>query len=191
MIHLGRVSEERLRRLRDEQGKLEVTYAEVGGTRKTDLPPGYNHDRHPLVVGMGDDAWERAKEAIRTWRAHAAAGVTVYPAEAPLVEGETVALALPVGPLVAALASCRIVYVINSVDEFGFGYGTLPAHPETGEESFVVRRDGDAVIFTVTVFSRPVHPLVRATAPIGRRMQNAVTRKYLEGVRAHVAGAEG
>lgn len=176
-----------MRRLRDQQAGLDVTYPEIGATRDADLPPRYNHDHRVVVVGYGDEDWARAKEALRRWRAHANAGVTVFPADAPLAEGVTVALGLPVGPMVSAVAACRIVYVVDDDTRFGFGYGTLPAHPEQGEESFIVQRVDESIEFVVRAFSRPVQLLVRATAPIGRRMQNGVTAKYLDGVRAFVA----
>ena len=34
-------------------------------------------------------------------------------------------------------APCRVVYVIDEPDIRGFAYGTLPGHPESGEERFV------------------------------------------------------
>lgn len=187
MLHVGRVAEDTLRRLRDAQSALDLSYAEVGATRDGDLPAGYNHDRHRLTVGSGADDWERAKEALRRWQAHRSAGVTVYPADAALREGETVALGIPVGPLVWAAAACRIVWTLDEADRFGFGYGTLPAHAESGEEAFVVERAGDPVDFAITVFSRPVHPVARASAPIARLMQKRVTQHYLDGVRSYVA----
>jgi len=32
------------------------------------------------------------------------------------------------------LNACRIVYVVDKVDKFGFAYGTLPDHAGSGEE---------------------------------------------------------
>jgi uncharacterized protein (UPF0548 family) len=41
-------------------------------------------------------------------------------------------------------------------DRYGFAYGTLPAHPEEGEELFLVTRGGDDTVrFEITAFSRP------------------------------------
>jgi uncharacterized protein (UPF0548 family) len=37
-------------------------------------------------------------------------------------------------------APCRIVYVIDEPDRRGFAYGTLPGHPERGEEAFIISR---------------------------------------------------
>ena len=38
---------------------------------------------------------------------------------------------------------CRVVYVVDEPDRRGFAYGTLPGHPESGEELFLVRYDPD------------------------------------------------
>ena len=57
-----------------------------GFTRESELPPGYNHDRVSLRVGEGHLAWERARAAIRLWRAHAHAGIKITPADAPVGE---------------------------------------------------------------------------------------------------------
>jgi uncharacterized protein (UPF0548 family) len=85
------------------------------------------------------------------------------------------------------LVPCRIVAVTDDDQTFGFAYGTLPGHPERGEEAFHVHRSGGGeVTFEVVVFSRPADPLVRLSGPIGRWMQTRTTRGYLEGVRAYV-----
>jgi uncharacterized protein (UPF0548 family) len=33
---------------------------------------------------------------------------------------------------------CRVVYTVSEADRQDFAYGTLPGHPEQGEEAFVV-----------------------------------------------------
>lgn len=86
-------------------------------------------------------------------------------------------------------SACRIVYVVDEPGAFGFAYGTLPAHPEQGEEAFVVRRDaGGAVTFAITAFSRPRHPLARIGGPVSRQVQVATTRRYLRALKAFAAG---
>ena len=45
---------------------------------------------------------------------------------------------------------CRVVYVIDEPSRRGFAYGTLPGHPESGEEAFIVEIDEtDEVWFSV------------------------------------------
>jgi uncharacterized protein (UPF0548 family) len=88
------------------------------------------------------------------------------------------------------LASCEIVYVTDDTDRFGFAYGTLPSHPERGEEAFHVERSADGeVTFGVIAFSRPADLFGRVGGPVARAVQNGVTNAYLEGVRRYVASA--
>jgi uncharacterized protein (UPF0548 family) len=77
-------------------------------------------------------------------------------------------------------APCRVVYVTDEPARRGFAYGTLPGHPETGEEAFLVSRTDDGTVtFTITGFSRPATPLARMTAPLGRAIQDRITTRYL------------
>ena len=95
-------------------------------------------------------------------------------------------MSLSAGP-VWAVAPCRIVYVVDEADRFGFAYGTLPGHPEQGEEAFIVesRADGD-VRFSVTAFSRPAGTVAKLGAPITRMIQRRVTAGYLNALREYV-----
>ncbi len=164
----------------------DLTYPEVGAT-SGELPASYRHGRYHVVVGTGPDAFKRAKQGIRAWEPHRRAGIDLVPPRPPLAVGTTLAVHFALGPL-HVLAGCRIVSVTDEEDRFGFAYGTLPSHPEQGEEAFVVSRPGSGeVVFDIVVFSRPRHPLVRLGAPVGRAVQLRVTRRYLEGLRQYVA----
>jgi uncharacterized protein (UPF0548 family) len=71
--------------------------------------------------------------------------------------------------------------VIEEPDRRGFVYGTLPGHPESGEESFVLVRQSDgAVIFTVEATSRPASLLARLGGPVTRWVQAVATDRYLK-----------
>jgi uncharacterized protein (UPF0548 family) len=120
-----------------------VTYPEIGLTQAPELPAGYNHDRVNLRVGEGDLVWERARAAIRLWRAHAHTGITITPPDAPVIEGTTVIPSRSFGPMFI-LAPCRLVRGTDEPSRFGSAYGTLPGHPERGEEAFhvVMQPDG-------------------------------------------------
>lgn len=86
------------------------------------------------------------------------------------------------------LAPSEIVYVTDDADRFGFAYGTLPGHPERGEEAFhVMRSTDDEVSFGVIAFSRPADLLGHVGGPVARAVQNRVTNACLEGVRRYVA----
>ena len=164
-----------------------LTYTEVGASFDRDLPDGYHHVRASTDLGHGDQVWTRACAGIRAWAAHRGAGITIAPADAPIEEGTTVAVITAVGP-VRVLAACRIVRVVDEPNRFGFAYGTLPSHPEEGEEHFVVtRNDAGAVRFDVVAFSRPHDLLTKLGGPIPRRLQARATQQYLQGVRDAVA----
>ncbi|GGY05390.1 DUF1990 family protein [Streptomyces anandii] len=153
----------------------DFTYEEVGATREQGhCPPGF----HPLHVrtriGEGEEVFRRACEAVLTWEMHRAVGVGVdTPADraAPGVD-VTVSLAAVVK------APCRVVWTVEEPRRAGWAYGTLPGHPETGEESFLVERTGDGTVWlTVTAFSRPAKWYARAGGPATRGLQHAYARR--------------
>lgn len=97
-------------------------------------------------------------------------------------EGQTLALAIPVGPI-SVSATCRIIEVIDEPDRFGYVYSTLPHHPEDGEESFILaRHDNGHVDFTVTAVWRPSTLATRVCPPVTRFLQNRAISRYLDGV---------
>jgi len=72
------------------------------------------------------------------------------------------------------------VTVVDEPRRQGFAYGTLPGHPERGEESFIVELgDDDTVSLVITAFSRPASLLARATGPIAGLAQHNMTNRYL------------
>jgi uncharacterized protein (UPF0548 family) len=183
---LRRPDAEHLSHILARQRTAPLTYPEVGATFADELPAGYHHTRVGTALGVGAPVWDRARAGIRDWAAHAAAGITIAPSGAPITEGTTVAVITSVGPL-HVVAACRIVKVVDEPDRFGFAYGTLPAHPEEGEERFLVTRDAQgAVRFDVVVFSRAHDLLTRLGGPIPRRIQARATEHYLQGMRACV-----
>jgi hypothetical protein len=92
--------------------------------------------------------------------------------------GSVVVMRPGVGPLALGIP-CRVVEVIDAPRRRGFVYGTLPGHPESGEERFVLDHDADGNIrFTVTAFSKPASFLARLGGPI-TRTQDFMTRRYL------------
>lgn len=186
-IRWNRPSEPWLRAfLRDGEDRP-FTYPEVGATRAMTLPAGYRNDRIAAVVGHGDEAWVTACEGVRTWQAHRRAGVAVSPQDAPVEEGVAVALTVRLASL-AVVARCRIAYVTDEEERFGFAYGTLPGHPERGEEAFHVARAPDgSVRFEIVAFSRPAAMPARLVGPVTRLVQARITDRYLDGMRDHVA----
>jgi uncharacterized protein (UPF0548 family) len=84
--------------------------------------------------------------------------------------------------------TCRIVAVVDDPQRYGFAYGTLSIHPERGEESFVVTKDGDGnVTFDIVGLSRPKQPLARMLPPIADRLQDRAVRRYLSAMEHTIA----
>jgi uncharacterized protein (UPF0548 family) len=150
------------------------TYTEIGATRDPQtLPAGYNHLRYSTTIGTGHETFATAGAALVEWRMHA--GMHVRPrAEAPRAEpGVGLTVRLGVGPL-SVTAPCRVVWAVDTDRARGFAYGTLPGHPERGEEAFLVELvDNDAVRFTVTAFSLPALWYARAAGPLVPVLQRA------------------
>jgi uncharacterized protein (UPF0548 family) len=190
MFMIGRPSEERLAQVLADMRAATVTYAEVGATaRSGDLPAGYHHVRATAELGHGDAVFEAAAHAVRTWRLHRGQGIRVLPDDPGLAAGTDVVLDVPLMGL-HVIAACRVVWSVDDDDRVGFGYGTLPVHPESGEEAFVVERtpSGDVVV-DIAAFSRPRHLLAKLGGPMARRQQRKATRGYVDALRDHVATA--
>jgi uncharacterized protein (UPF0548 family) len=129
-------------------------------------------------------------EGLQSWQAHRLAYVRVVPDDTEIRAGATVIVML--GPSwLAVAAPCRIVTVVSEPSRWGFAYGSLPGHPEQGEEAFVtsIAQDG-TVAFDVTAFSRPADALLRLSGPLGRALQRGGSRGYLRALRRFVERRE-
>ncbi|HVB46743.1 MAG TPA: DUF1990 domain-containing protein [Streptosporangiaceae bacterium] len=171
---LTRMSSELVGRL----NAARFTYQEVGRTAGS-LPPCYRHLQRGMVIGSGAEAYSAASAALISWQAHLRAGLRVSASTATAEPGTVVLLSA--GPSPARIsAPCRVVYVVNEPACCGFAYGTLPGHPESGEEAFLVERHNDGTVtFTITAFSRPATALAKMVGPLGLLIQRQITRRYL------------
>ena len=148
------------------------SYPEVCATRETPFPDGYVVDHNRQLLGSGLEDFQRAKAAIRSWTMFSVPGITLFYTDTPIETGRNVAmLAEHLG--FCSLNSCRIVYVIDEPQRFGFAYGTLTEHVEVGEERFTVEfhPDSGEVWYDLLAFSKPGHPLVKLGYPYGRYLQ--------------------
>lgn len=140
-----------------------LSYAEVGATRIGGrLPDGYHHMRYRARVGRGREAFEQAAATVLEWRMHAALHLRPQP-ERPRAEPGSV-VSLKLGPI---RARCAVVWALDEPRRRGFAYGTLPGHPERGEESFLIEWDErDEVWLAITVFSTGAAWYTRAAGPL-------------------------
>ena len=164
------------------------TYPEVGGTREPALPAGYDTVERSVVVGSGTAAFERAAAAVFDWRMQRSVGLRVR-ATGPAGEPGTVVVLTAGWPRPGYDIPCRVVWAQTTGDERGFAYGTLPGHPESGEESFVVtlEPDGD-VVYSLRAFSRLATPLSRLGGPVSTLVQRLATARYLTTVHRAARG---
>ncbi len=153
---------------------MPLTYTEVGATAGA-MPDGYRHLRKSSVIGGGRERFEEAAAQGMRWGMLRGAGLRVTATSEVAEVGSEVLVHL--GPVVAP---CRVVYVVDEPDRSGFAYGTLPGHPESGEELFLVRYgpNGD-VIAEVSAFSRHATWWSRLGAPLTLLVQRLVTGRYL------------
>lgn len=156
---------------------LPYSYTQVEHTR-SDLPvAGFDNDLNTQVLGIGDAAWEAAKNAIRQWQMFPGGWAYVTPCPLPIQAGEVVAMAAQVLGI-WWLSSCRIVYVLDNERQFGFAYGTLPGHVECGEELFMVERaENGEVRYVLKAFSKPRHWMPRLAYPLARTYQRKFVRE--------------
>ena len=170
--------------LADRLTSAGLTYADVGATQRA-LPSGYHHLRGSRVIGSGPDDFAVAASALLAWQVHLRAGLRVTASATFAEPGVVVLLGVGVGPLRVS-APCQVVYTVTESRRRGFAYGTLPGHPERGEEAFMVeQREDGRVVLSITAFSRPASRGARAAGPLGRLIQRYVTRRYLEALTEH------
>jgi len=157
----------------------ELTYAEIGATRAETMPAGYHHLRRRQPLGLGPGAYLRVVAGLRQWEMQRRAGLRV-PADTPPV---AVGVRM-VAQILGLYIPCEVVWVVDEERRYGYGYGTLPGHPEEGEEAFVVSLDAaDAVWLEVSAFSRPGRWYTRLAGPLGWLAQSMATRRYASALR--------
>ncbi len=82
--------------------------------------------------------------------------------------------------VVGVNAPVRVVCLLDDEKRKGFAYGTLPGHPESGEEAFVLDHLVNGTVrFTISAFSRPATRLAKLGGPISGGVQRWVTNRYL------------
>lgn len=146
----------------------EFTYPEVGATHGDGpLPAGYHHLRHRMRIGKGEAAFHGAADAVLEWRMHKE--LRLHP-QADHIRAEPEAnvwLHIGTRHLVLIRVHCRIVWVVDEPRRKGFAYGTMPRHPERGEEAFVLQwEDDDSVWLTIRAFSRAAKWYTRLAGPL-------------------------
>ncbi|MGV9410910.1 DUF1990 family protein [Nocardia sp. NPDC003693] len=162
-----------------EPATVEFTYAEVGATLG-EFPPGYHHFRLRRRIGSGRALFEEAGAQILAYRMQRGTGILVSATTPVAAPGTEMTMCLGIGRL-GFRAHCRVVYVLDEPDRRGFAYGTLPDHPEIGEELFAVEYDpADGSVYgIVEAFARPGAWYTRLGGPIVRVIQRWFAGRYI------------
>jgi len=195
MLLFRRPEVDRIARFIADQAGKPFSYSAVGGTR-AQAPPGFVVDHNRIRLGESKKTFDAARSAVREWKMFELGWVELFQRDTVIQQGATVAILARVFGL-WSLNACRIVYVIDEdgpVRRFGFAYGTLREHAESGEERFTVewRHEDDSVWYDLLAFSRPNQALARIAYPVARSLQRRFARDSKEAMLKYcrAAGAD-
>lgn len=186
MFLAHRPSIHEIERFIDGSRALSLSYEPVGLAHAGG--PGYRVDEQVARVGWGAAAFSQAVAALTEWRHFELGWVELCPRGAAITEGTVVAVAVRhLG--FWSLNGCRVLYQTGDGGAtFGFAYGTLTNHAESGEEIFEVRLDPvtGEVTYRIRAVSRPRAALARLGYPITRMLQARFRRDSARAVRRAV-----
>ncbi|MHA7290837.1 DUF1990 family protein [Arthrobacter sp. MDT3-24] len=170
-----------------------LNYPGIGFTENGLAPEGYHWVVSREHLGEGLAVYRRVAHGILTWELQRRSGLRVRTESDVVIPGARVVSGFGVGPLRIS-APCEVVWVRRPVpgdgpQSAGFGYGTLPGHPERGEEAFEVEIGADGqVILKITAFSRHANWFYQAGGLLARAAQRHITSRYVGGARQLAAG---
>lgn len=185
MFHLAPPTDHQVLALLRSRAGEPFTYRDVGLTRTplSAAPPGFVLDRYGAELGRGREVFDRACAALARIDNYPPSFTRVVRAPGELEPGSLFAtVAKHLG--FVSVHPCRVIYVAREPSSYAFGFGTLPGHAESGEESFRVTLEGDVVRYDVQAFSRPHGVLARLGGRVARAYQLRFQRETLERMRA-------
>ncbi|XP_047318059.1 UPF0548 protein At2g17695-like [Impatiens glandulifera] len=147
-----------------------------------------NHAR--VLVGSGNETYEKGKSALQSWR-HFSFDWTFVDSKTRIQNGNKFCVCVKefVPWLMMPL---QVVYVKEnnmnqnkaSISSFGFGSGTLHGHLLAGEERFSIELDeNNQVWYEVLSFSKPAHFLSMIGYPYVRMRQKYFTHQSTTAVK--------
>ena len=162
----------------------ELNYEGIGSTEHGPLPQDVECVVTRVYVGEGLETYRRVAEGILCWRLQKGAGLRVRAESEVVVPGTRVVSGFGVGPF-RLNAPCEVVWVRQPLpgdgpQSAGFGYGTLPGHPVSGEEAFEVELDGKGrVTIAITAFGAPSNWFYAAGGAVTKWARSRVTSRYI------------
>lgn len=176
MFLIIKPKEAAIRRFIENQKSAFFSYAQIGFTRNENAPKSFTVDHNRVRLGTGRATFNRAIEAVRDWKMFDLSWTKLYFDDTPIEVKRTVAILIKHFGF-WSLNAAQIVYVLDEADDtiekFGFAYGTLTEHGERGEERFSVEfhKADESVWYDLYAFSQPNHFLAKLGYPAGRYLQ--------------------
>jgi uncharacterized protein (UPF0548 family) len=173
MFLARRPSAEDIQRFLLESREMPLSYGPIGIVKPESGRDGV--DELIVPIGRGVQDFARARSALRAWKQFDIGWVELFPRDAPVTVGTNVAVLIRHFGF-WSLNGCRVVYEMGGAGDptrFGFAYGTLANHAESGEEIFEVSIDPqtDQVMYRIRATSWPQAMLARIGQPIVRVLQ--------------------
>ncbi|MRH93081.1 DUF1990 family protein [Nocardia sp. SYP-A9097] len=169
-----------------------LTYAPIGGTQPAEPEwsvevPGYRHYERTATIGHGEADWREACAAVMDWEVKHRSGFQVEPVTGSALratEGHDYRIKAAIGPFTIH-EPVRVVAAVETLTRCGFAYGTLPGHPVSGEEAFIVHRSPDGTVWlTLRSLTRPASKASwRLAFPALLIAQRHYRRRYLRALR--------
>ena len=142
---------------------------------------GWHTFAHSISTPAPASSLQVAIDAIVSGRMHRRAGAPLAALSGPMSPGDVVVVRLW-----GLRAPCLLLDAPNTAQAFTLTYGTLPGHPEKGEESFCVSYADGRLTVLVTAFSKADRPITRVGGPVARAAQRVFARRYAHAVLAEV-----
>ena len=173
MFLLRRPSRREIAGFLDRSRRLPLSYAPTGIVRHRSAADGVGE--HVVTIGHGEPDFECARLALAAWKHFDLDWVEAFPAKLSVEAGTDVAVLIRHFGF-WSLNGARVLYQVGGFDgqdAFGFAYGTLTNHAESGEELFEVSIDRQSghVTYRIRAVSRPQSVLTWIGQPIVRLLQ--------------------
>ncbi len=173
MLRLQRPRPESIQQLLKLHADVALSYADVGGTLRNELPDGFNRLDRSFRLGRGQACFERATEALGRWSCFNLPWIHLVTNGSP---GTGRGLALVVRLFgFWSVNCCRVVAWdpgLSNLRRWNLVVGTTSHHMVSGEELVSVEwSDDDDVIFRIQSFSRPQIRIARLGWRLLRRRQ--------------------
>jgi uncharacterized protein (UPF0548 family) len=176
MILLDKPSKEKIDHFLVSLQEKQLTYSPAGMTKDSSTAPaGYITDHNRIRLGKSAKVFDQSVNALNNWQHFNLGWLNVSDIHTNIEAGMQIGLICSFAPI-WLLFACRILYVINEdgpIKKCGFVYGTLPGHPETGEERFTIEwhDEDDSVWYDLLAFSKPGNLLTTIGYPLTRTLQ--------------------